>query len=902
MAATSGWFDKNVYLSNKLAQLQANDPEGNLNGGTPWTSILEVEGAFASSGLSPEQHFIQYGSQEGLSPNAYFNVAEYYAAKAAQLNDLNSGAGHGDLGNNWTAPDVQAFFRQNGMSPWGHYVTFGFKEGLAPSSLFAASKYYAAKAEALNDAGMTDGGGRSWTAGSVQKLFEDSDINPLVHYLEYRGAGPAEVSFTVDVSGDRGSIPGELFTLTTGRDVFIGTDDDDTFSAPFAVHPLTGKATVPTFDASDVLDGGKGYDTLNADLTGEVTAETLGVTHNVEKVNLTLDSAARADLSSWTGLESLTVTQLGDAAQERYTQDWTVDGAKSVSVRGGSAVTIRDAGNALTTVSIDNALSDVNVYGNAVSSLSLSGINSHVNVMAASGSRTLHLALSNITQSGLTVTDKTATDVAVTASGNASGVGALQFASAETMTLHANEKLSILTVEAPALHTLDITGSAPVSILGLETPSLERINAASAEGGVELVSLLGSSVAFSGGSGSDSLMLGDGYTKTLDMGAGNDQVLLSGDMASSASVKLGSGDDMLVVASRQTSQAAFDGGNGIDTIEFNETSYVPTTYDGRLFTHFETLRVSAQRADKDFNASFIASIQNYEVAASSYNVTLSDVINNSTTRILGSIANGKSLHVDLDMDTANDTHTVILDSGTDASGLSVGGSMGGGLIVDHLEHLHLVSTGASQAAHTLSSLRFDLFLQDITISGDHDLVIENFVKPITEATLLIDGHEATGNLTINAGVANSTKAVHIIGGSGNDELTAGVAGGRLTGGLGKDTLHLEHTGERVVLVYETAQDSLFSARDIVTGFAISHDKIDLSAFDLAYKSLSNVNKVFLDTTAQDFFSGSGVVFNQHDSILYVDADSNGIFNADKDLAITLQGVASPLNADTLLYN
>lgn len=901
MAATSGWFDKNVYLSNKLAQLQAADPEGQLNGGRPWTSIIEVEGAFASSGLSPEQHFIQYGAKEGLSPNAYFNVAEYYAAKAAQLNGMNNGAGHGDLGNNWTAADVQVFFYQNGLSPWEHYASFGFKEGLAPSSLFDASKYYAAKAEALNAAGMTDGGGRAWTANSVQTLFEDSDINPLVHYLEYRGTGPAEVSLTVDVAGDKGSIPGDLFTLTTGRDVFVGTDDDDTFNAPFEVHPQTGKATVPTFDASDAIDGGNGHDTLNADLTGAVVAETLGIVRNVEKVNLTLDNAARADLSSWTGLENLTVTQLGGTAQERYDQYWTVDGAKSVSVRGGSTVTIRDGGHTLTTVAVDNALSEVNVYGNAVSSLNLSGMNSLVTVTAGAGTRTLHLALSKSEQ-GLMVTDKTATDVVVSASGKAFDVGGLRFDSAETMTLQAEEGLTILNMEASALHTLNITGAAPVSIIGLSTPSLEQINAESAEGGVELVSLLGATVAFSGSSGSDSLMLGDGYAKLLDMGAGNDQVLLSGDMASSATVKLGSGDDMLVVGSRQTSQAAFDGGKGIDTIQFNETSYVPGTYEGRLFTHFETLRVSAQRADKDFNTSFIASIQNYEVAASSYNITLSDVINNSTTRILGSVANGKSLHVDLDTDTANDSHTVILDSGTDTSGLSLGGAMGGGLIVDHLEHLHFVSTGASGTAHTVSSLRFDLFLQDITISGDHDLTLETFAKPITEGTLLIDGHEATGNLTINAGVANSTKGINIIGGSGNDELTAGVAGGRLTGGLGKDTLHLEHTGGRVVLVYETAQDSLLSARDVVTGFSISEDKIDLSAFDLADKSMLNVNKVFLDTSAQDFFSASGVVFNQHDSILYVDADSNGAFNADKDLAITLQGVASPLNADTILYN
>lgn len=79
--ATPKWFDADVYMDNKLAQLKAQDPEGG------WT-LDKVYNAFRDAGFvgteGQYEHFVQYGAAEEVAPNAYFDADEYYAAKAKQ--------------------------------------------------------------------------------------------------------------------------------------------------------------------------------------------------------------------------------------------------------------------------------------------------------------------------------------------------------------------------------------------------------------------------------------------------------------------------------------------------------------------------------------------------------------------------------------------------------------------------------------------------------------------------------------------------------------------------------------------------------------------------------------------------------------------------------------------------
>ena len=77
------WFNYETYVSNKLAQLQAADPDAG------WTAE-SLQAAFTANGYSSDangmyQHFVDFGNAENVSPSPYFVVSEYMANKLAQL-------------------------------------------------------------------------------------------------------------------------------------------------------------------------------------------------------------------------------------------------------------------------------------------------------------------------------------------------------------------------------------------------------------------------------------------------------------------------------------------------------------------------------------------------------------------------------------------------------------------------------------------------------------------------------------------------------------------------------------------------------------------------------------------------------------------------------------------------
>ena len=81
-------FDKTFYLNAKLAQLQSDSATA-----ADWAGkdAAFLEARLNAAGLTAEEHYEQYGYQEDLAPNAFFNPAEYIRAKATDMfNDSNS--------------------------------------------------------------------------------------------------------------------------------------------------------------------------------------------------------------------------------------------------------------------------------------------------------------------------------------------------------------------------------------------------------------------------------------------------------------------------------------------------------------------------------------------------------------------------------------------------------------------------------------------------------------------------------------------------------------------------------------------------------------------------------------------------------------------------------------------
>nr|WP_320115708.1 hypothetical protein [uncultured Desulfuromonas sp.] len=330
-------FDKQYYLEQKLAALQAVESEWNTK------TVADLEATLDNVfGLTAEEHYQQYGWAEGLAPNQYFNAEEYKLAKAEQLFDQNLYLSVEDA--------VEAFETAWQQDPYLHYLQYGAGESINPSNAFDASQYFADK---LADLQAEDPETYAdWTAEDVQNAFLDAGLTAIQHYVEYgmdEGLTITAVPEDEQVdAGDTTPTEGETFTLTTGIDDFTGTAGNDTFIAEDV--DVSG-TQVQTFKALDSIDGGDGTDTFTIyDQTSAISATTANVA-NVETVNVKGAAAVTVTSTGWTGLESLNVQQAGGAVTltAASTTDVTATGL------GDFATTIASGKSATVTQKMDAA-------------------------------------------------------------------------------------------------------------------------------------------------------------------------------------------------------------------------------------------------------------------------------------------------------------------------------------------------------------------------------------------------------------------------------------------------------------------------------------------------------------------------------------------------------------------
>lgn len=168
----SAFFNTDVYLQAKLAQLQADSSTASEWQGKTTADVLQ---ALNDSGLSPLEHYAAYSREEALSPNAYFNPSEYADAKAQQMLDNQPGE-YADLN-----AARQAFLAAWEGDLYQHYVQYGAKEGIDPSNAFDTSVYLEKKLASLQAAGET----QYQTVEDVKQAFFSDGLNPLTHFISY---------------------------------------------------------------------------------------------------------------------------------------------------------------------------------------------------------------------------------------------------------------------------------------------------------------------------------------------------------------------------------------------------------------------------------------------------------------------------------------------------------------------------------------------------------------------------------------------------------------------------------------------------------------------------------------------------------------------------------------------
>ena len=485
--ANPKWFDADVYMQNKLVQMQASDPA---------YTMTDLVDAFAKAGyVGPEgyyAHFVQYGADEDVAPNAFFNAQEYYTAKAAQY------YGEAFTGSELQVAEVKALIQAADMNAWTHYQQYGSAEGVDPSNAFDASAYCAAKALAMNDAGLKDAAGNDWTADSIKTAIDQAGMSVLEHYLTYAGTGEGEVAAgsTYPVADeDQVPNPGETVVVDGTATTYTGTAGDDTFY-------VDTKAELQEYNT---LDGGEGNDTLV--LNSQAQAGTIKNIENLVVRNATTVETPY-DLSAFSS--SFTLDGGSATVKNVTSQKLIADGATSLTVNMAAGQTSVD----LTSQDRATQALTVALSGDSLTSVKLA-VDEGANDVAFTGS-----------------TAKV-TDLAITATTSA-----------------AEDDAAMVDVDGlTELTNITVAGAGAVELtVGAANAALETVNATDNTGGVTVDLSEADKAAFTGSAGDDTLTV-KGSTVAHTLGAGDDTVVVKDDaLEKGFSVDGGEGTDTLAMS------------------------------------------------------------------------------------------------------------------------------------------------------------------------------------------------------------------------------------------------------------------------------------------------------------------------------------------------------------------
>lgn len=390
----------------------------------------------------------------------------------------------------------------------------------------------------------------------------------------------------------------------------------------------------------------------------------------------------------------------------------------------------------------------------------------------------------------------------------------------------------------------------------------------------------------------------------------------------------GAADDTIKFGAQLTTGDVVNGGTGVNTLGVTTGASLVT---GLQVTNVQTLDIGGGNVSgaNSYNLSNLAGISTLKVgSAINAHADADDVttINNlakgaavEINAALGS-AVGDILAInvkDAGAGSPNDTLTVKLAA---AANFTTGGE----LSIADIETVNLSSTttGVNQTAHTLSVLNaaqattvnVDASTNGLTIANLNALSLVRFdasasVKAVS-VTTGADAFSATGGTAFILGQGNDTLNL-------TDATALGATGTAfvITGGKGGDAITLA-AGTVDVLKY-AAGDSFAGVVgaankfDTVTNFTTTKDKIDISSFGFTgtvatigttAATIGAKGEIAAANTANFFGTGA----NQHgvvtatvgaDTWVYVDANKDGSFQADTDLAIQLVGVAASVAAD-----
>jgi S-layer protein len=464
---------------------------------------------------------------------------------------------------------------------------------------------------------------------------------------------------------------------------------------------------------------------------------------------------------------------------------------------------------ALKNVSVDGydgtaAATTNNIKGATNTALDTISLANGGGMTIASQAATLSLNLEKV--AGAITLSAAPTTLNIKSTGN-NTIGTLNAAATEALNVSGTGTLSaIATSNLAATKAIKVSETAGLNLTGATLTALTSVDTTGTTGTVTLT-IDSTKTSYAGGAGVDTVTLSNTTTATraLDLGAGNDTLVMPDSSAvPTAVLKGGEGDDTLslVAANAVTLSGA-------------------TAFAAKL-EGFERLQVTGATGAQNINLGNLGFANHVTVAgvAGAGTLTLTDLANNATVALTANVATGVTAVVKGAATGTTDVLNLVLSSTASLTG--------GVLTAANVEtvNINMVDTEvATKNANTLTLAADKATSVTVTGAGDLNLTTTNS-KLLTN----IDGSAMTGALdvtstntttatTIKGGAGNDllvaadgTTADVLLGGAGNDELLANAGLTTMTGGAGNDVFVID-TASLNVNTYATITD--FAAGDLL---------------------------------------------------------------------------------------
>ena len=747
-------------------------------------------------------------------------------------------------------------------------------------------------------------------AGQASAALFNNRTNVAQYYGEKNGSVDGASAVLNTVTADPTTVPvaktaidngtiggvnlGHDYVLTVHQDWgpdFLGTNGNDRYLA-LAGQDGVGNL-IDTLQSVDSLDGGDGIDALT--LTVSQPTPIIATLKSIETIKVrSTNGDAILDLANASGVETIVVA---DSTAELLLRN----------IGTLANIGIRDQNRGLSLGGAAGSATTLNITAENVGSPE--ALTLDLGRTEASKAATANLTLTN---ARLKI-DSTQADTLKTAHVAVNSSNELQFydsrATLEDITVSGSGRLSLITGAGTYDH-------------------LTKFDASANTGGV--LAALGTNagaLAMWGGAGADvfyfNIAVAPGASLSASMGAGDDFLLTGGFF------------DYFT--------GGADGGEGFDVIQLNAPDALSAAAAARV-KNFEALDLSGA-APGNYDVSLLGSLS-VQIDQALFgglqgDITLTNAPDNFTLLVRSEAESNATFTLDDAITvqgrdyagTGANAETFTL-RGEIKDGNKDGGPDGGltlaaDLMVDGVEKIvvesHLVlGDGASNAPPAAAySLRAKLSgnqVEQLVLQGDAfiDLSLSTTLGVLGK----IDASGSTGGVGLDMSTHN--RSVAVVGGSGRDTYIGSTAGDTFYGAGNVDALILEPgKAVRDTVVLKSATDSQWIASqanngayitldndrteiDFVLNFSTAADatgdRLDLTGFGFtgAQRGLANVSARIGGTTSlnqlTDLFAtpagNRGAVYAVYgnDTFVFIDANKDGNFTVEADVAIQLAGV------------